>query len=188
MLRTFSYLLFTQQQEKATSSILPWRKRWPRRDFWTLVEVMHLISVRSRSFLIPADGGKYLKPECILLHHGRKIGCWRAPFFLYFGDNLSFKLNFFWRIAVLQCYVNFCCTNKVNQPYIYIHPLSFGFPSHLALNGVPCAIQSVLISDLFYTQWCVYVNFNFPIHLSLPLSPRRPHISYVRLCLFLLCK
>ena len=35
-------------------------------------------------------------------------------------------------------------------------PLCFGFPSHAghhrALNRVPCAVQEVLISDLFYTQ------------------------------------
>ena len=34
---------------------------------------------------------------------------------------------------------------KVNQLYVYIYPLLFGFPSHLryprALSGVPCAIQ-----------------------------------------------
>ena len=44
---------------------------------------------------------------------------------------------------------------KVNQLYVYIYPLFFEFPSHLghqrALSRVPCAIQSVLISYLFYT-------------------------------------
>ena len=43
---------------------------------------------------------------------------------------------------------------KVNQLYIYIYPLFFGFPSHLdhhrALNRVPCATQQVLISYLFF--------------------------------------
>ena len=42
---------------------------------------------------------------------------------------------------------------KMNQPYVYVYPLPFGFPSHLsphsALSRVPCAIQSVLISYLF---------------------------------------
>ena len=42
----------------------------------------------------------------------------------------------------------------MNQPQVYIYPLLLGFLSHLghhrALSRVPCAIQSVLISYLFY--------------------------------------
>ena len=42
---------------------------------------------------------------------------------------------------------------KMNQPYMYVYPLPFGFPSHLshhsALSRVPWAIQSVPISYLF---------------------------------------
>ena len=45
--------------------------------------------------------------------------------------------------------------SEVNQGYVYIYPLFFGFPPHLghhkALSTVPCATQQVLISDLFYT-------------------------------------
>ena len=49
----------------------------------------------------------------------------------------------------------------MNQPHIYIHPLLFGFPSHLghhrALSRVHCAILWGLISYLFYTYQCIYI-------------------------------
>ena len=55
--------------------------------------------------------------------------------------------------------------------YIYISPF-LGFPSHLthyrSLSTLPCAIQQVLISYQFYTQQCIYVNPNLPIHLISP--------------------
>ena len=61
--------------------------------------------------------------------------------------------------------------SKVNQPCItYIYPLFLGFPSyvghHRALGRVPYAVQQVLSSYLFYTQYqqCIYVNLNLPIH------------------------
>ena len=82
--------------------------------------------------------------------------------------------------------------SKVNQLYIYIYLLFFGFPSHLghqrALSRVPCALQQVLISYLFYTQQCIHVNPNLPIHPT-PLPP----MVYIRLFStsvspFLLCK
>ena len=46
-------------------------------------------------------------------------------------------------------------------------------------SGVPCAIQQVLISYLFYTYWWIYVNPNLPIHTSRPCFPR-----LVCICLF----
>ena len=50
----------------------------------------------------------------------------------------------------------------MNQPHIYIHPLLFGFPSHLghhrALSRVHCAILWGLISYLFYTYQCIYIS------------------------------
>ena len=46
--------------------------------------------------------------------------------------------------------------SKVNQLYVHIHPLFFRLFSLVchdgALSRVPCAIQEVLISYLFYTQ------------------------------------
>ena len=73
----------------------------------------------------------------------------------------------------MLCQFQLC--SKVNQLYIYIYPLSFGFPSHLghrrALGRVPCAIQQVLISYLFYTQCqqCIYVNPNLPIGIGIDI-------------------
>ena len=54
----------------------------------------------------------------------------------------------------------FLLCSRVNQSHICIHPLIFGFPSHVghqrALSRVPCAIQQVLISYLFYMQQCIH--------------------------------
>ena len=57
----------------------------------------------------------------------------------------------------------------MNQLYVYIYPLFFGFPSHLghhrALSGVPCAIQQVLISYLFsfhHFVMSLFIPDNFP--------------------------
>ena len=53
------------------------------------------------------------------------------------------------------------------NPYINIHPLFFGFPSHLghhrSLSRVPCAIRKVLISYLFYTWQCCMCQSQSPV-------------------------
>ena len=70
----------------------------------------------------------------------------------------------------------FLLYSKVNQLYRYISPLSFGFPSlghHRALSRVPCVKQWVLISYLFYTQQCMYVSPNLPIHPTPFFPPPR---------------
>ena len=56
-------------------------------------------------------------------------------------------------------------------------------------SGVPCAIQQVLISYLFYTYWCIYVNSNLPIHPTTPF-PRSVSIRLfsTSVSLFLPCK
>ena len=73
----------------------------------------------------------------------------------------------------------FLLYSKVNQLYVYIYPLFFGFPSHLGhhrvLSGVSCAIQQVLISYLFYTQQCMYVSPNLPVHPTHPPCPLGIH-------------
>ena len=68
----------------------------------------------------------------------------------------------------------FLLCSKVNQLYIYIYAVFFRFPSqlghHTPLSRVSCAMQQVLISYLFYTQQCIYVSPNLPIHPTL-LTP-----------------
>ena len=81
--------------------------------------------------------------------------------------------NIFIGVQLLYSAVCFCCAAKVNQLHTCIYPLFFRFPSHLghhgALSRVPCSIQQVLISYLFYTQQCMYVNPSLPhtFHSSL---------------------
>ena len=52
-----------------------------------------------------------------------------------------FTFNFYQNIVALQSCVKFLTYSKVNQLYVYIHSLFFGFASHLghhrALSRVP---------------------------------------------------
>ena len=93
----------------------------------------------------------------------------KRPFFILTGVQLLYNV---WQ---------FLLYSKVNQLYVFIHPLFFGFPSHLghhrALSRVPWAIQQVLISYLFYTIVYIYLNPSLQIH---PISPS----LLVSLCLF----
>ena len=72
----------------------------------------------------------------------------------------------------------FLLHSKVNQLYMYIYPLLLGFLFHLghhrALSRVSSGIQQVLISYLLYTEQCIYVNPNLPIHPA-PSSPSGVH-------------
>ena len=79
----------------------------------------------------------------------------------------SLFLKKFIRVQVFYKMCQFLLYN--NQLYVYIYTLLFGFSFHLdhhrVLIRVPCAIQKVFISYLFYAQYkqCIYVNPNFPI-------------------------
>ena len=48
-------------------------------------------------------------------------------------------------------------------------------------SGVPSAIQQILISYLFYTYQCIYVNPNLPVH-PIPLSPLGVHTFVIYIC------
>ena len=54
--------------------------------------------------------------------------------------------------------------------------------------------QQFLISYLFYTYWCIYVNPNLPVHLTTTTTPATfpswcPYVCSLHLCLaFLPCK
>ena len=79
---------------------------------------------------------------------------------------------FFWFFIGVQLIYNVVLVSAVQQSesVIYIYPLFFRFFSHIGdyrvLSRVPCAIQQVLISYLFYIQQYVYVNPNLPIYPS----------------------
>ena len=89
-----------------------------------------------------------------------------AYFLILIFSCLKFLLGYSYFIMLCQFLLN----SKVNLLYVYIYHLFLGFPSHLGhhslLSRVPCAVQLVLISYLFYTQYqpCVNVHHNPPIH------------------------
>ena len=80
-----------------------------------------------------------------------------------------FQINFYQSIVSLQC-----CTSllysKMNQPYPYMYPLPFGFPSHSGhhsvLSRVPGAIQYVLIQFSSVAQSCL--TLYDPVDCSTP--------------------
>ena len=49
------------------------------------------------------------------------------------------------------------------------------------LSRVPCSIQWVLISYLFYVWQCVYVSPNIPMYPSSPFNPGWPYV-YFKIC------
>ena len=79
----------------------------------------------------------------------------------------------------------FLLYSKANQPYIHMHPLFFWTlfpfrpPKGTGQSSLCCAV--VLISYLFYTQQCMYVSPNLPIHL-IPSSPRGIHTFVLYIC------
>ena len=103
--------------------------------------------------------------------------------FLFFFNYFFFKINFYWSIVALQYCISLYCRalcSEINQPYMHMCPLSFGFPSRLgpcrAPSRVPCAAQSVVISlSIVFMCQCP------PPSHSLPPSIFHPLVS---ICLF----
>ena len=71
---------------------------------------------------------------------------WTCHFEL-FQDQSFFFINFYWSIGTLQ-YCQFLLYRKMKHSYIYIYPLTFGFPSqsgyHSAFSRVSQAIQYII--------------------------------------------
>ena len=67
-----------------------------------------------------------------------------------------------------MCY--FLLYSKGNQPYVYIHALFFGFPSHLgchrALSRAPCAIYSSFSLVIYFIYSTVYMEKAMATHSS----------------------
>ena len=83
------------------------------------------------------------------------------------------KILLEYSLFIMLCW--FLLSSKVNQLYIYIYPPFFKrfFPQKghcRILRLVPCAIQQVLISYLFYIWQCVYVDPELPMYPS-PAPP-----------------
>ena len=86
----------------------------------------------------------------------------------------------------MLCY--FLLYSKVNQPYMYLYPLCFGFPPHLghhsAPSRVPSTVQQVLIHSPFCAQQCICVNPS----LSVPPThyfPTGIHTFVLYVCVFI---
>ena len=135
----------------------------------------------------PTDHVLYNMKQCGGASEKEKIGQQHNP---------AIPLLVFFFFLEYSCFIILCqfiLYSKVNQLYIHIFTLFFGFPSHLghqtALSRVPCAIQQVLISYLFYIQYqqCIYVNTNLPIYPT-PTPRLGIHTFVPYVCLFLLCK
>ena len=77
---------------------------------------------------------------------------------------------------------------KVDQLFVYVYLLFFGFLPHLgrqrALSRVPCAIQQVLISHLFHTQYqqCEYIIPRLPVLPNTLLYPLGVHVLVLDIC------
>ena len=105
-----------------------------------------------------------------------------------------FALNFIFKIKKIYSTVIalWCCWfllySKVNQLYLCIYPIFFGCPSHSdhhkALSRVPCAIQYVLLSFLFYTYSIVYICQSQSPNSSYPPFPLGIHTFVLYVCLY----
>ena len=108
---------------------------------------------------------------------------------IFHVDTLFSFFKFLLEYTCLTMLCQFLLYSKMNQLYIYIYPLFFGFPSHLghhsALSRVPCAIQYVLISYLFYTQYQQHICVDRVSQLPPPsFPPWYPYICSLHLCLY----
>ena len=79
--------------------------------------------------------------------------------------------------------------SRIAGGYISIHFCRFfsRLGHYRVLSGVPCAIQQVFISYLFYIQQCVFVSSNLPVYPSLPPLVTIS-LGSTSVTLFLLCR
>ena len=118
--------------------------------------------------------------------------------FIFFHMYKNFIVALFFKIFIgvqflleyrFTMLCQFLLYSKMNQLYIYIYPLFFRFFFHIGhyrvLSRVPCAIQQVLNSYLFYIWQCVYVNPNLPIYPSPTFPPGNHKFVSTSVTLFL---
>ena len=91
------------------------------------------------------------------------VGIRRRHSFCSVSGYKFLKINFYWNIVALQCCVKFLLYGKVNQLYVCIKPLFFGFPSHFrdlrALGRVLCATGK--LKFLMGLNFAQSVNIDF---------------------------
>ena len=135
--------------------------------------------------------------EVLLLITLTYFGAFKEPhgtqstFVLCSGQRAVIKcFSFLKFLLACSCFTMLCqflLYSKVNQPYVYMYLLFFILPSlldhHRVLSRVPCAMQQALTSYLLYTQQCIYVNTNLPIHPTPTFPPQYPYVY--PLCLLL---
>ena len=74
-----------------------------------------------------------------------------------------FLINFYWSIVDLQCL--FLLYSKVNQLYIYIHPLFFRFFPHIGHYRV------LIESPVLHSRFLVVICFTYSsVYMSIPVS------------------
>ena len=92
--------------------------------------------------------------------------------------------NFLLEYSCFTMLCQFLLYNKVNQLYVYIYPLFFGFPSHLghhrALSRVPCAIQFSLVINFIHSINSVYMSIPFSQFILHPFPPGSIHTSVLQ--------
>ena len=150
----------------------------------SLIFLLFHFDPRSGPMLMSADGSR--TPYCTVTTVSIFPFHCLSVLLAKMQNKATYRL-FFFKLEY-SCFTMLCqflLYGKVNQLYVYICPLFFGFPSHLghhrALSRVPCAIQQVLISYLFYTQQGIYVNPNLPIYPT-PLSRLGIHTFVLYFC------
>ena len=82
---------------------------------------------------------------------GNIKGQWFSVFGVFFLEYICFTM-----------FCQFLLYSKVSQLHVYLHPflfrISFPFRSPQSVEESSLVMQQVLISHLFYTQWCMVLK------------------------------
>ena len=88
--------------------------------------------------------------------------------FLFIQLFYLFIFLLYYKSVQLIYSVVFLLQSEKSPLYTHMYSFFFKFYSHVGhfrvLNRVPCAVQQVLTSDLFYVYLCVYVSSNLPVY------------------------
>ena len=87
-----------------------------------------------------------------------------------------------WGAAIHRVSTELDITQQLNNHHLIGH--------QRLLSRVPCALHQVLISFLFYIQWCVYVNpslptYPSPLHLLVTINLFSTSMTLLLFCKFM---